>query len=62
MSDERIKDLADVPSFPAVYAAALLPRRGGPARTSEKRLPSTAYRVRKVRIDATRAVKLDDDT
>lgn len=60
MSDERIKDLTDVPSFPAVYAAALLPRWGDAPRTSrEKRLPGTAYRVRKVRIDAGRAADFD---
>lgn len=56
---ERMKDLTDVPSFPAVYAAALLPRRGGGAKRSELALPSTAYRVRKVRIDASRAADFD---
>ena len=56
---ERMKDLTDVPSFPAVYAAALLPRRGGGAKRSELALPTTAYRVRKVRIDASRAADFD---
>lgn len=56
---ERMKDLTDVPSFPAVYAAALLPRRGGGARRCELALPRTAYRVRKVRIDASRAADFD---
>ncbi|WP_246954431.1 MaoC/PaaZ C-terminal domain-containing protein [Brachybacterium sp. Marseille-Q7125] len=57
--EERIKDLSDVPSFPAIYAAALDPRtkRGGGGR--EPRLPSIAYRVRKVRIDAERARDFD---
>lgn len=59
---ERMKDLADVPSFPAVYAAALDPRggrtRGGRTR-GEPVLPSTAYRVRSVRIDAERARDFD---
>ena len=54
---ERMKDLADVPSFPAVYAAALDPRGG--RRRGEPVLPSTAYRVRAVRIDAERARDFD---
>ena len=54
---ERMKDLTDVPSFPAVYAAALDPR-GGRTR-GEPVLPSTAYRVRSVRIDAERARDFD---
>lgn len=63
---EQVKDLSDVPSFPAIYAAALDPRsrlggkrgkggKGGGAET----LPSIAYRVRKVRIDAERARDFD---
>ncbi|MEE1651953.1 MaoC/PaaZ C-terminal domain-containing protein [Brachybacterium sp. J144] len=55
---ERIRDLADVPSFPAIYAAALDPRgarRGG----GEPRLPEIAYRVRAVRIDGERARDFD---
>lgn len=59
---ERMKDLTDIPSFPAVYAAALDPRggrtRGGRTR-GEPVLPSTAYRVRSVRIDAERARDFD---
>lgn len=59
---EQMKDLADVPSFPAVYAAALDPRggraRGGRCR-GEPVLPSTAYRVRSVRIDADRSRDFD---
>ena len=54
---ERMKDLADVPSFPAVYAAALDPR--GTRTRGEPVLPSTAYRVRAVRIDAERARDFD---
>ena len=61
---ERVKDLTDVPSFPAIYAAALDPRsrlggRRGRARTSSEQLPSLAYRVRSVRIDADRARDFD---
>ncbi|WP_282081628.1 MaoC/PaaZ C-terminal domain-containing protein [Brachybacterium paraconglomeratum] len=63
---EQVKELSDVPSFPAIYAAALDPRsrlggkrgkggKGGGAET----LPSIAYRVRKVRIDAERARDFD---
>ena len=62
-SGEQIKDLADLPSFPAIYAAALDPRsRRGGKRSSGKRdaqLPSLAYRVQKVRIDAERARDFD---
>lgn len=60
-SEERIKDLSDVPSFPAVYAAAILPRRSGGQKKGRgpTRLPSIAYRVRKVRIDAARAADFD---
>ena len=54
---EQIKDLADVPSFPAVYAAALDPR--GNRGSSEPILPGIAYRVRSVRIDAERARDFD---
>src|SRR5699024_10737549 len=53
----QIKDLADVPSFPAVYAAALDPR--GNRGSSEPILPGIAYRVRSVRIDAERARDFD---
>ena len=61
---ERVKDLTDVPSFPAIYAAALDPRsrlggRRGRTRTSSEQLPSLAYRVRSVRIDADRARDFD---
>ena len=69
-SGEQIKDLADLPSFPAIYAAALDPRsrrggksgkgaggKGGGAKGVE--LPGLAYRVRKVRIDAERARDFD---
>ncbi len=54
---EQIKDLADVPSFPAVYAAALDPRSS--RRKGEPTLPAIAYRVRSVRIDAERARDFD---
>ncbi|UQN29821.1 MaoC/PaaZ C-terminal domain-containing protein [Brachybacterium kimchii] len=53
---ERIRDLADVPSFPAVYAAALS-RRPGARRSRE--LPEVAHRVRRVRIDPARAAAFD---
>ena len=61
---ERVKDLSDVPSFPAIYAAALDPRsrrggKGGVGGKGGERLPSIAYRVRKVRIDAERARDFD---
>lgn len=56
---ERIRDLADVPSFPAVYAAALDPRSARRGSRGEPALPSIAYRVRKVRIDAERARDFD---
>ena len=62
---ERIKDLSEVPSFPAIYAAALDPRASlDPRRArrtpqTEPTLPSIAYRVRKVRIDAERARDFD---
>lgn len=64
---ERVKDLSDVPSFPAIYAAALDPRsrlggkkggRGAGAKGAPQ-LPELAYRVRKVRIDAERARDFD---
>src|SRR5699024_10747280 len=58
-TQEQIRDLSDVPSFPAVYAAALDPRsRRGRVR-GEAVLPSVAYRVRQVRIDAERARDFD---
>lgn len=53
---ERVRDLADVPSFPAVYAAALS-RRPGARRSRE--LPEVAHRVRRVRIDPARAAAFD---
>lgn len=59
-SSERIRDLSDVPSFPAIYAAALDPRR--PRRPSPDRdpvLPARALRVRRVRIDGKRAAAFD---
>lgn len=66
---EQVKDLSDVPSFPAIYAAALDPRsrlggkRGkggkGGAGGGAETLPNIAYRVRKVRIDAERARDFD---
>lgn len=56
---ETIKDLRDVPSFPAVYAAALTPSRARRSRRGEPALPSLAYRVRGVRIDAERARDVD---
>jgi acyl dehydratase len=67
---ERVKDLSDVPSFPAIYTAALDPRsllgrKGGPGGSAGKggkggvRLPDIAYRVRKVRIDPDRARDFD---
>ncbi|MDN6400745.1 MAG: acyl dehydratase [Brachybacterium sp.] len=68
-STEEIKDLADLPSFPAVYAAALDPRAGrgkssgGKSASGDRRgapeLPQLAYRVRNVRIDAERARDFD---
>ena len=71
-AQEQVKDLSDVPSFPAIYAAALDPRsrgggRGSGARTGARAesagrgptLPSLAYRVRAVRIDAERARDFD---
>lgn len=58
---EQVKDLADLPSFPAIYAAALDPRSGAGRRRGggQPQLPSIAYRVRKVRIDAERARDFD---
>jgi acyl dehydratase len=66
---EKVKDLSDVPSFPAIYAAALDPRSRLDPRSfldsrsrrekGGERLPSVAYRVRKVRIDAGRARDFD---
>ncbi|WP_240613197.1 MaoC/PaaZ C-terminal domain-containing protein [Brachybacterium endophyticum] len=53
---EQVKDLGDVPSFPAVYAAALT-RRPGAKRSAT--LPDLAHRVRKVRIDPARAAAFD---
>ncbi len=53
-----MKDLADVPSFPAVYAAALDPRSRRRA-AEPPVLPAIAYRVRAVRIDAERARDFD---
>lgn len=56
---ERIKDLSEVPSFPAIYAAALDPRSARRGARGEPTLPSIAYRVRKVRVDAERARDFD---
>ena len=56
---EQVKDLTDVPSFPAVYAAALTPRRGRGASRRDPVLPEVTYRVRSVRIDAERAASFD---
>lgn len=53
---ESIKDLGDVPSFPAVYAAALT-RRPGAKRAAD--LPEIMHRVRSVRIDPERAAAFD---
>lgn len=53
---EQVRDLQAVPSFPAVYAAALRPGR---RRTRARELPDVAYRVRSVRIDAERAAAFD---
>ena len=59
-STEEIKDLADLPSFPAIYAAALDPRSGrGAKQGGAPALPQLAYRVRRVRIDAERARDFD---
>lgn len=57
--DEQVKDLADLPSFPAIYAAALDPRAGRGRHRGEPTLPQIAYRVRGVRIDAERARDFD---
>ncbi|MDO5661972.1 MAG: MaoC/PaaZ C-terminal domain-containing protein [Brachybacterium sp.] len=51
-----MRDLPDVPSFPAIYTAALAPRPGVKRRSD---LPETVYRVRKVRIDPERAAAFD---
>lgn len=51
-----VRELSDVPSFPAIYAAALAPRPG--VRRPEG-LPTEAYRVRRVRIDPERAAAFD---
>ena len=61
IGEERITDLSDVPSFPAIYAAALDPRsaRGRRGGTGGPILPQVAYRVRKVRIDAERSRDFD---
>ncbi|APX32707.1 acyl dehydratase [Brachybacterium sp. P6-10-X1] len=56
---ERVRDLADVPSFPAVYAAALDPRSARRGARRGPTLPSIAYRVRDVRVDAARARDFD---
>ncbi|MGO1479678.1 MAG: MaoC/PaaZ C-terminal domain-containing protein [Brachybacterium sp.] len=56
---EQVKDLSDVPSFPAVYAAALDPRAARGRGRGEPVLPTIAYRVRQVRIDAERARDFD---
>lgn len=61
VTTERLQDLSDVPSFPAIYAAALDPRAKRPRGGSGRRpvLPELAYRVRGVRIDAERARDFD---
>src|SRR5699024_10709380 len=43
---EQVKDLADVPSFPAVYAAALTPRRGRETSRRDPLVPGGTYAVR----------------
>lgn len=53
---DAVRDLRDVPSFPAIYAAALAPRPGVKRRAE---LPEDAYRVRAVRIDPQRAAAFD---
>lgn len=58
-ASEQVKDLADVPSFPAVYTAALTPRRGRSASRRDPVLPDLTYRVSSVRIDAQRAAQFD---
>lgn len=52
----EVRDLSDVPSFPAIYAAALAPRPGTRRSSS---LPRETYRVRRVRIDPERAAEFD---
>ncbi|MFC0673070.1 MaoC family dehydratase [Brachybacterium hainanense] len=54
--DPMIRTLREVPSFPAVYAAALRPRPGVRRRDT---LPETVLEVRSVRIDAARATAFD---
>ena len=56
---ELVKDLSDVPSFPAVYAAALDPRSLRRSTAGDPQLPGIAYRVRGVTIDATAARDFD---
>lgn len=56
-SAEEIVDLAQVPSFPAVYTAALSP--GRPRRRGRPVLPDTVLRVRGVHLDAARARDFD---
>lgn len=53
---ERIRDLSDVPAFPAIYAAGLS-RTPGSRRGAQ--LPDLAHRVRRVRIDPERAAAFD---
>ncbi len=60
MTPENVRDLSDVPSFPAIYAAALSPRSRSRSKDSgTPTLPTAAVRVRKVRIDAERAAAFD---
>lgn len=59
MSTETVRDLRQVPSFPAVYTAALTPSRPRRSRGGTPALPQLAHRVRKVRIDAERSRDMD---
>ncbi|WP_058235354.1 MaoC family dehydratase [Devriesea agamarum] len=52
----QVRDLSDVPSFAAVYAAAL---SRSLRRHRHRQLPQVRYRVRKVRIDPARAAAFD---
>lgn len=54
-SPDRIRDLSNMPSLPALYAAAVAPRRG----PRPEHLPEVAHRVRRVRIAPDRAAAFD---